>query len=85
LNAIVVPDAINESELRRRLLEEYNLEIGAGLGVLEGKIIRIGLMGYGSNVKNVLYCLAALEEVLSEMRMPIDKGVAERAVHAALA
>ncbi|UCH53480.1 MAG: alanine--glyoxylate aminotransferase family protein [Pseudomonadota bacterium] len=84
LNAIVVPHGINESELRRRLLEEYSLEIGAGLGALAGKIVRIGLMGYGSNVKNVLYCLAALEEVLSEMRLPIDKGIAERAVHAAL-
>jgi len=85
LNAIVVPEGINEEELRRRLLEEYNLEIGAGLGALAGKIVRIGLMGYGSNVKNVLYCLAALEEVLADMRMPVDKGAAERAAHQALA
>lgn len=84
LNAIVVPDGINEEELRRRLLEEYNLEIGAGLGALAGKIVRIGLMGYGSNVKNVLYCLAALEEVLAGLRMPVDKGAAERAAHQAL-
>jgi alanine-glyoxylate transaminase/serine-glyoxylate transaminase/serine-pyruvate transaminase len=84
LNAIVVPEGVNEAELRRRLLEEYNLEIGAGLGALAGKIVRIGLMGYGSNVKNVLYCLGALEEVLAAMRMPIDKGVAERAAHQAL-
>jgi alanine-glyoxylate transaminase/serine-glyoxylate transaminase/serine-pyruvate transaminase len=85
LNAIVVPEGINDTELRRRLLEEYNLEIGAGLGALAGKIVRIGLMGYGCNVKNVLYCLGALEEVLAEMSMPIDKGVAERAAHNALA
>jgi len=85
LNAIVVPEGINEEELRRRLLEEYNLEIGAGLGALAGKIVRIGLMGYGSNIKNVLYCLAALEEVLAAMRMPVDKGAAERAAHQALA
>jgi alanine-glyoxylate transaminase/serine-glyoxylate transaminase/serine-pyruvate transaminase len=85
LNAIMVPEGINEEELRRRLLEEYNLEIGAGLGALAGKIVRIGLMGYGSNVKNVLYCLAALEEVLAAMRMPVDKGAAERAAHQALA
>jgi len=85
LNAIVVPEGINEEELRRRLLEEYNLEIGAGLGALAGKIVRIGLMGYASNVKNVLYCLAALEEVLADMRMPVDKGAAERAAHQALA
>lgn len=85
LNAIVVPEGINEAELRRRLLEEYSLEIGAGLGALAGRIVRIGLMGYSCNVKNVLYCLGALEEVLAEMRMPIDKGVAERAAHNALA
>ncbi len=81
LNAIVVPNGVDEAELRSRLLNEYNLEIGAGLGALAGKIVRIGLMGYGSNVKNVLYCLAALEEVLAEMRMPVDKGAAERAAH----
>ena len=85
LNAIVVPPGINDAELRRRLLEEYSLEIGAGLGALAGRIVRIGLMGYGCNLKNVLYCLGAFEEVLAEMRMPIDKGVAERAAHNALA
>lgn len=84
LNAIVVPEGINDEELRRRLLEEYSLEIGSGLGALAGKIVRIGLMGHGSSVKNVLYCLAALEEVLSEMRISVDKGAAERAAHHAL-
>ncbi len=81
LNAIVVPNGVDEAELRSRLLNEYNLEIGAGLGSLAGKIVRIGLMGYSANVKNVLYCLATLEEVLGEMRMPVDKGAAERAAH----
>ena len=66
LNAIIVPAGVDDAELRNRLLNEYNLEIGAGLGALAGKIVRIGLMGYGSNVKNVLYCLAAFEEVLEE-------------------
>ncbi|TAM47270.1 MAG: alanine--glyoxylate aminotransferase family protein [Gammaproteobacteria bacterium] len=81
LNAIVIPNGVDDAELRSRLLNEYNLEIGAGLGALAGKIVRIGLMGYSANVKNVLYCLAALEEVLGEMRMPVDKGAAERAAH----
>ncbi len=81
LNAIVVPNGVDEAELRSRLLNEYNLEIGAGLGALAGKIVRIGLMGYSANVKNVLYCLAAFEEVLGEMSMPVDKGAAERAAH----
>jgi alanine-glyoxylate transaminase/serine-glyoxylate transaminase/serine-pyruvate transaminase len=81
LNAIVVPKGVDDAELRSRLLNEYNLEIGAGLGALAGKVVRIGLMGYGCNVKNVLYCLAALEEVLVELKMPVDKGAAERAAH----
>lgn len=81
LNAIVVPAGVDDADLRNRLLNEYNLEIGAGLGALAGKIVRIGLMGYSSNVKNVLYCLAAFEEVLEELSVPVDKGAAERAAH----
>lgn len=64
LNAINVPDGVDEAEVRKRLLNEYNLEIGAGLGSLAGRIWRIGLMGYASNMKNVCYCLSALKEVL---------------------
>jgi alanine-glyoxylate transaminase/serine-glyoxylate transaminase/serine-pyruvate transaminase len=63
LNAINVPTGVNEAEVRTRLLTEYNLEIGAGLGSLAGKIWRIGLMGYASNLKNVWYCLNALKAV----------------------
>jgi alanine-glyoxylate transaminase/serine-glyoxylate transaminase/serine-pyruvate transaminase len=66
LNAINVPDGVDEAAVRARLLQEYNLEIGAGLGALAGRIWRIGLMGYSSNVKNVEYCLAALKTVLND-------------------
>ncbi|MCR4332302.1 MAG: alanine--glyoxylate aminotransferase family protein [Sulfuricaulis sp.] len=79
LNAIVVPEGVDEAVLRNRLLNEYNLEIGAGLGNLAGKIVRIGLMGYGANMKNVMYCLEALEAVLADMRAPIRTGVAMNA------
>jgi alanine-glyoxylate transaminase/serine-glyoxylate transaminase/serine-pyruvate transaminase len=79
LNAVVVPEGVDESVLRSRLLNDYNLEIGAGLGALAGKIIRIGLMGYGANMKNVMYCLEALEAVLADMRAPIRTGVAMNA------
>jgi len=79
LNAIVVPKGVDEAKLRGRLLNEYNLEVGAGLGALAGKIIRIGLMGYGANMKNVMYCLEALEAVLADMRAPIQTGVAMNA------
>ncbi len=83
LNAVVVPEGVDEAVLRSRLLNEYNLEIGAGLGALAGKIMRIGLMGYGANMKNVMYCLEALEAVLADMRAPIQKGVAMNAAQSA--
>jgi len=64
LSAINVPPGVDEAAIRKRLLDEYQLEIGAGLGTLAGKIWRIGLMGYASNLKNVWYCLNVLAEVL---------------------
>ena len=79
LNAVVVPEGVDDAVLRSRLLNEYNLEIGAGMGSLAGKIVRIGLMGYGANMKNVMYCLEALEAVLADMRAPIRTGVAMNA------
>ncbi|WP_372522719.1 alanine--glyoxylate aminotransferase family protein [Sulfuricaulis sp.] len=83
LNAIVVPEGVDEAVLRSRLLNEYNLEIGAGMGSLAGKIVRIGLMGYGANMKNVMYCLEALEAVLADMHAPILTGVAMNAAQSA--
>lgn len=85
LNAITVPDGVDEAEVRRRLLTEFNLEIGAGLGSLAGKVWRIGLMGHASTPKNVLFCLAALEKVLSDLQAPILRGKALGAAGAALA
>lgn len=80
LNAVVIPDGVDEAEVRRRLLLDFNLEIGAGLGALAGKIWRIGLMGYASNRKNIIFCLGALDAVLTEMKAPINKGAAVTAV-----
>jgi len=84
LNAIGVPEGVDEVEVRRRLLHEFNLEIGAGLGSLAGKVWRIGLMGHASTPKNVLFCLAALDQVLTAMQAPIHSGVAVTAAGAAL-
>ena len=84
LNAVTVPEGIDETEVRRRLLSEYSLEIGAGLGNLAGKVFRIGLMGHASNMKNVMYCLGALDVVLSDMNAPIKPGAAVAAAHEAL-
>ena len=64
LNAIYIPDGVNDLESRQKLLNEFNLEIGAGLGVLAGKVWRIGLMGQSSNKKNIEYCLNSLAEVI---------------------
>ena len=82
LNAVSIPDGVDEAAVRSALLGEYNLEIGAGLGAMAGKIWRIGLMGFASNETNVLFCLGALDAVLSGMKAPITSGVAVDAARA---
>ncbi len=82
LNSVSVPDGVDEAAVRSALLNEYNLEIGAGLGALAGKVWRIGLMGHASNSTNVLFCLGALDAVLSGMKAPIASGVAVDAARA---
>jgi alanine-glyoxylate transaminase / serine-glyoxylate transaminase / serine-pyruvate transaminase len=64
LNAVHIPDGVQDVPARRRLLDEYGLEIGGGLGDLKGKAWRIGLMGHSASRRNVALLLAALEEVL---------------------
>ena len=64
LNAVRVPDGIDELAVRRRLRSEFKIEIGGGLGLLAGKVWRIGLMGYTSRKENVDRLLKALKEVL---------------------
>lgn len=65
LTTVKVPEGVDEGAVRRRLLEEYNLEIAGGLGELKGKIWRIGLMGYSSRPENVELLLAALGKILA--------------------
>lgn len=65
LNAVYIPEGIDDVAVRKQLLDNYNLEIGAGLGALAGKAWRIGLMGFGARRENVALCLKALEEVLN--------------------
>lgn len=64
LNAVVIPEGVDEAEVRKRLLNEYNIEIGGGLGPYAGKIWRIGLMGESSSPNHVNMLLAALKEVM---------------------
>ena len=84
LNAVSVPAGIDEAQVRARLLDQYQLEIGGGPGALAGKVWRIGLMGHACTPKNVLYCLGALEAVLSGMGAEIPRGAGVDAARAAL-
>jgi len=79
LNAVTIPSGADDAAVRSKLLHDYNLEIGAGLGDLAGKVWRIGLMGYASNKTNVLFCLGALDAVLTSMGANIQSGVAVKA------
>ncbi len=76
LNAVTLPEGIDEAAVRSTLLNKYNLEIGGGLGPMAGKIWRIGLMGHASSETNVLFCLGALDAVLTDMGAKIDSGKA---------
>ena len=59
-----MPEGADEAAVRKRLLSEFNIEIGAGLGPLKGRVWRVGLMGHNSRPANVLLFLAALEQCL---------------------
>jgi alanine-glyoxylate transaminase/serine-glyoxylate transaminase/serine-pyruvate transaminase len=79
LNAVRVPDGVDEAAVRRHLLEMFNIEIGAGLGPLAGRIWRVGIMGSGSTLANVLLFLTAFERALQ------SAGYHARATGAAVA
>ena len=64
LNSIFIPKNTDDEKVRSSLINKYNIEIGAGLGILSGKIWRIGLMGHTSRKENIELCLAALKETL---------------------
>ena len=81
LNSVTIPDGVDEAAVRSTLLSKFNLEIGAGLGALAGKVWRIGLMGHSSRPDKVLMCLGALDAVLTDMKAPINSGVAVKAAN----
>lgn len=74
LNAVHVPEGIEDAVVRKRLLNEYNIEIGAGLGPFKGKAWRLGLMGSSSSEQNVMLVLAALDNILRDCGLGIDAG-----------
>lgn len=77
INPVLAPEGIDEARVRRRLLEDYGLELGGGLGALKGKAWRVGLMGQSSQRHHVMLCLGALEQtLLAEGHEVAGSGVA---------
>ncbi|MFK7863062.1 MAG: alanine--glyoxylate aminotransferase family protein [Pseudohongiellaceae bacterium] len=85
LNAVSFPTSIDDAAVRNALLNEYDLEIGAGLGSLAGKVWRIGMMGFASNQRNVFFSLSALGNVLSSLGHPCSGADAVNAAKAVYA
>ena len=79
LNTVQIPEGVDDLKVRQLLLNDYNLEIGAGLGAFAGKVWRIGLMGYGASQSNVLNCLSALESALLQQGHSFTAGQAVQA------
>ena len=76
ITLVTVPEGIDESGVRRQLLDEHGIEIMAAFGELNGKVWRIGLMGYNARQENAIRVLSALENVLTArgFRMPVGAG-----------
>jgi len=64
INAVRIPAGVDDARVRQRLCNEFNIEIGGGLGPLKGKIWRVGLMGHGARVENVEVLLRALRQLM---------------------
>jgi len=74
ITAVMVPEGINDQNVRKTLLEEFNITISGGLGKLKGKLWRIGLMGINSCERNVILVLEALEQALKKEGYPVKLG-----------
>lgn len=74
LTSVLVPEEVQDVEVRKRLLQLYNIEIGGGLGELKGKIWRVGLMGHTCRRRNVLTFLSALEDILIQLGYRTENG-----------
>jgi len=85
LTTVVVPAGVDEARVRAELLEQFNIEIAAGLGPLRGKVWRIGLMGESSRRENVTLVLGALEQILAGAGFELSRGKALAAAQAAWA
>ena len=74
LTSVRIPDGVNDAKIRGALLNDFNLEIGGGLGQLKGKIWRIGLMGYSCSEANIFLLLHALEKLLAKEGFKTEPG-----------
>ena len=74
LTSVRVPGGVDDPRVRQRLLNEFGIEIGAGLGPLKGQVWRIGLMGYSSTEENVLLFLSSLDKLLAEEGYSLEAG-----------
>jgi alanine-glyoxylate transaminase/serine-glyoxylate transaminase/serine-pyruvate transaminase len=75
LNAVSVPEGVSDARVRARLLEDFNIEIGAGLGPFKGRVWRIGLMGFGSTKETVLLVLESLRSAMAAEGWTCPSGV----------
>lgn len=82
LNAVRVPPGVDDLWVRKELLARFGIEIGGGLGDFKGKVWRIGLMGHGSRPRSVLLFLAALEQLLVEQKVKLERGASVAAANA---
>jgi alanine-glyoxylate transaminase/serine-glyoxylate transaminase/serine-pyruvate transaminase len=85
LNAVRIPEGVDDAAVRGALLNRFGIEIGGGLGAFKGKVWRIGLMGYGSRENNVLVLLGALEQLLAEQKYNFEHGASIAAATAVYA
>jgi len=85
LTAALIPEGVDEAVVRRQLIKDYNIEIGGGLGDLQGKVWRIGLMGESARESNVFAFLSALERILPDQGYEVAYGSSLAAAQQALA
>lgn len=84
LNTVKVPNGVDEAAVRSHVLKHFNLEIGVGLGVLAGKVWRIGLMGHAARRENISLCLSALASALEVQQVKVDINASYEAVNSLL-
>ena len=85
LNAVFIPAGVDDLTIRKKLLTEFGIEIGGGLGDFKGKVWRIGLMGASATPWHIRLCLTALCEALAAQGMTVDRAAVMAAIDASLA